>query len=185
MTEDEDAAEPAAVQPPDSGIDLARSLLAAARAQAASEGPRRLQAQRQAARRRRPRDSHLTRSSPTPDDRDPQLLGSTVERLVTDRGWEMPVAVGGVIGRWAEVVGPEVAAHCQPESFDDSVVTVRAESTAWATQVRMLAPTLVRRLNEELGEGTVTRVTVVGPAGPSWRKGRWRVAGRGPRDTYG
>jgi predicted nucleic acid-binding Zn ribbon protein len=168
-----------------SGIDLARSLLAAARASAAADRPTRTSAQRQAARRRSTREANLTRSGSTPDDRDPQLLGATVERLVTDRGWEVPVAVGGVIGRWADVVGPDVADHCQPESFDDTVVTVRAESTAWATQVRMLAPMLVRRLNEELGDGTVTRVQVLGPSGPSWRKGRWRVAGRGPRDTYG
>jgi predicted nucleic acid-binding Zn ribbon protein len=63
---------------------------------------------------------------------------------------------------------------------------VQADSTAWATQTRMLASTLVRRLNEELGEGTVRVVEVVGPTGPSWKRGRFSVrGGRGPRDTYG
>jgi predicted nucleic acid-binding Zn ribbon protein len=62
---------------------------------------------------------------------------------------------------------------------------VVADTTAWATQLRLLAPALVRRLNEELGAGTVTRVRVRGPAAPSWRKGGLRVIGRGPRDTYG
>ena len=62
---------------------------------------------------------------------------------------------------------------------------MRADSTAWATQVRLLAPTLLRRLAEELGEGVVERVAVGGPVGPSWRKGLRRVPGRGPRDTYG
>ena len=60
-----------------------------------------------------------------------------------------------------------------------------ADSTAWATQVRLLAPQLVRRLNAELGDGTVRRVKVRGPAPPRQR-GAWRVpGGRGPRDTYG
>ena len=178
-------AEPAA-EVAGSGIDLARSLLAAARTRAQAQGRRPASAgEREVLRRRRTRQANLTRSGSTPDDRDPQLLGATVERLVTDRGWELPVAVGGVLGRWAEVVGHDLAAHCRPEAFDDGVVTLRAESTAWATQVRMLAPTVVRRLNEELGDGTVNRVLVLGPAAPSWRKGRWRVAGRGPRDTYG
>jgi len=171
---------------PSSGIDLARALLAAARAQARATGRRPTSAaESEATRRRRTRRANLARSGSGPDDRDPQPLGSTVERLVVDRGWELPVAVGGVLGRWAEVVGPDLSAHCHPESYDDGIVTVRTESTAWATQVRMLAPTLVRRLNEELGDGTVTRVVVLGPSAPSWRKGRWRVAGRGPRDTYG
>ncbi|MGH8829262.1 MAG: DUF721 domain-containing protein, partial [Jiangellaceae bacterium] len=64
-------------------------------------------------------------------------------------------------------------------------LTVRADSTAWATQVRMLAGNLVRRLNQEIGDGTVTRVNVLAPQSPSWRKGRRSVPGRGPRDTYG
>lgn len=91
-----------------------------------------------------------------------------------------------MIGRWAAVVGPEVAAHCLPEGFEDGVLTVRADSTAWATQVRLLVPALLRRMAEEVGEGTVRTVVVRGPSAPSWRRGA-RVApgSQGPRDTYG
>lgn len=160
--------------------DLARSLLARVRAGSRSQptpAGRRLRAV--------PRQPADRRSGAAADDRDPQLIGPLVDALVEQRGWEVPVAVGGVEGRWSAVVGPELAAHCQPESYDDGLLTVRADSTAWATQLRLLAPTLVARLNADLGDGTVTRVTVLGPAGPSWRKGRFRVKGRGPRDTYG
>ena len=63
---------------------------------------------------------------------------------------------------------------------------VRTDSTAWATQLRLLAPTVVRRLNEELGHGTVALIEVAGPHLPSWKKGPRSVRdGRGPRDTYG
>ena len=42
------------------------------------------------------------------------------------------------------------------------------------------------RLAEEVGEGTVAELRVVGPGAPSWSRGRRRVQdGRGPRDTYG
>jgi predicted nucleic acid-binding Zn ribbon protein len=119
------------------------------------------------------------------DDRDPQALGAGLERLVAERGWQVDLAVGGVMGRWPRVVGTEVAVHCAPESFDDGVLTVRADSTAWATQVRLLVPTLLRRLAEELGEGVVQQVQVRGPAAPTWRRGRRTVRGQGPRDTYG
>jgi predicted nucleic acid-binding Zn ribbon protein len=112
-------------------------------------------------------------------------LGRSVQRLVAERGWETEVAVGGVIGRWDLIVGPEVAAHCAPESYAEAVLTVRADSSAWATVVRQLAPTLVARLNEECGDGAVARVNVLGPGRPSWRKGALHVRGRGPRDTYG
>jgi predicted nucleic acid-binding Zn ribbon protein len=125
-------------------------------------------------------------SSARADDRDPQLLTNTLGRLMREQGWEVDVAVHGVMARWPSIVGPEMASHCQPESYTDTELTVRTDSTAWATQVRLLAPDLVRRLNAELGDGTVTRVKVEGPNAPSWRKGPRTVrGGRGPRDTYG
>jgi predicted nucleic acid-binding Zn ribbon protein len=89
------------------------------------------------------------------------------------------------MGRWAAIVGPQIAEHSTPVSFADGELVVAAASTAWATQLRMLAPTLVRQLAAELGDGTVTRVSVLGPSTPSWKRGALRVKGRGPRDTYG
>jgi predicted nucleic acid-binding Zn ribbon protein len=105
--------------------------------------------------------------------------------LVAERGWQVDVAVGGVLGRWTTVVGSQVAEHCAPESFTDGVLMVRADSTAWATQVRLLVPMLLGRLGAELGDGVVTKVQVRGPGSPTWRRGRRSVSGRGPRDTYG
>ena len=93
----------------------------------------------------------------------------------------------GVFGRWAELVGDEVARalHARSRSPTGKLV-VRTDSTAWATQLRLLAPTVVRRLNEELGHGTVTVIEVLGPHLPTWKKGPRSVRdGRGPRDTYG
>jgi predicted nucleic acid-binding Zn ribbon protein len=161
------------------GSDLARDLLARARIGAGAGGADR----RARGGRRSPAADR--RSAAGPDARDPQLIGPLVDDLVAEQGWQGSVAAGGVEGRWDEIVGPEVAAHCRPEGCQEGILTVRAESTAWATQVRLLAPTLVARLNADLGDGTVLRVAVLGPDAPSWSKGRYRVKGRGPRDTYG
>jgi predicted nucleic acid-binding Zn ribbon protein len=90
------------------------------------------------------------------------------------------------MGRWDEIVGPGVAAHCRPETFTEGVLTVRADSTAWATQMRLLVPALMSRLADEVGEQTVTKVVVRGPSGPSWRRGGRVAPGSvGRRDTYG
>jgi predicted nucleic acid-binding Zn ribbon protein len=160
----------------DDGLDLARRT---ARSVAGSGAlPRR------APKRRRPGTSG---GRPAPgDDRDPQLLDSTLSRLVSDHGWALDLRVRGVFARWPEIVGAEVAAHTAPETFTDGRLVVRTDSTAWATQLRLLAPQLVQRLNEDLGAGTVTLIEVLGPHLPTWRKGpRSTRDGRGPRDTYG
>jgi predicted nucleic acid-binding Zn ribbon protein len=137
-------------------------------------------------RRRRPADQ--PQGTPTgsgPDARDPMLIGEQLEKFVADRGWEVDVAVGSVIGRWPQLVGPDIAEHVQPVSFENGILTLRAVSTAWATQMRLLTSVLLGRLEEEVGAGTVTEVVVTGPSGPTWAKGRRRAPGRGPRDTYG
>jgi predicted nucleic acid-binding Zn ribbon protein len=121
-----------------------------------------------------------------PQRADPQPLSRAMDNLIANEGWTLAAATGSVFGRWAQIVGPDLAGHTTPESLTNGELTVSADSTAWATQLRLLAGQLVRRLNAELGEGTVQRVKVRGPA-TGWRKpGEWRVrGGRGPRDTYG
>lgn len=160
----------------------AREALSRARAAAVGRGLRPGQYGRV---RRRRVSGDPTPSGTGRDDRDPQPFGAGLDRLVCDRGWAVDVAVGGVMGRWGQVVGATVAEHCTPETFDDGVLVVRAESTAWATQVKLLAPTVLRLLAEQLGEGVVQRIQVKGPVAPTWSRGALTVRGRGPRDTYG
>ncbi len=117
--------------------------------------------------------------------RDPVTMASSLDRLFADRGWSRSLSVAGVIGRWRAVVGDQLADHCQPETFEEGALVVRADSTAWAMQVRLLLPQLSRRLDEEIGEGVVESITVLGPGGPTWKRGPRSVPGRGPRDTYG
>ncbi|MEO6512912.1 MAG: DciA family protein [Nocardioides sp.] len=162
------------------GLELAKDL---ARSTARSSSSKRVRRGRSAPDRR---TGPAKASGAFPDERDPQLLDVTVNRLVDDHGWDVDLRVAGVFARWAELVGEEVAAHVTPESFSDGVLGVRTDSTAWAAQLKYLAPQLVKRLNAELGDGTVTLVEIAGPHLPSWKKGPRSVRdGRGPRDTYG
>jgi len=116
--------------------------------------------------------------------RDPMLLGDTAAGLLAERGWTEDVAVGSVIGRWREVVGEQIAEHCSPESFEHGRLTIRTDSTAWATNLRLLLPELMTRLAADLGDGVVEDVVVLAPVGPSFKKGPRSVRGRGPRDTW-
>jgi predicted nucleic acid-binding Zn ribbon protein len=106
-------------------------------------------------------------------------------RLVKARGWQRPAAEATIFGQWERVVGAEVAAHSRPVKLENGELTIEAESTAWAAQLRLLAGRLVGRIAADVGRGVVTKLHIHGPAAPSWDKGIRRVRGRGPRDTYG
>lgn len=120
------------------------------------------------------------------DLRDPALLGETLKTLVRSRGWSAPVAVGSVISRWDQLVGEAIAEHCRPSSFEDGIVQVNCDSTAWATNLKLMKSTIMEVFDQELGKGIVTDIDIRGPQAPNWRRGRYSVrGGRGPRDTYG
>ncbi|MET7861255.1 DciA family protein [Streptomyces sp. NPDC005318] len=172
-----------AKQPEASGVDLARVALRAAKEQARARGAA-------AQQKKQARRGGGLRSGARADGRDPLPLGAAINRLITERGWETPAAVGGVMGRWPQIVGEDLAKHCVPlrydEDPDERVLTVQCDSTAWATQLRLLAPQLVARLNADLGHGTVKLIKVLGPGGPQRRFGPLRAPGStGPGDTYG
>jgi predicted nucleic acid-binding Zn ribbon protein len=172
----------AAAQPgePVAGPDLVRAALASARAAARAKGvvpgtPAR----------RSPRRPPAVRSGAGPDARDPLPFGAAIARVVAERGWQESTAAGRVLGDWSRLVGPEIADHCRPTGLVDGELVLVAESSAWATQLRLLTRTLQARLTAQVGEGVVTSVVVRGPTTPDWRRGPRRVRGRGPRDTYG
>jgi len=161
-----------------SGKDLAQSALAGA--QGISRTGR---STRNGRRRDRRRQSGY--SGAGPDERDPQPIGQVASGLFEERGWKRPVAEARVFADWATLVGPEIASRCKPVSLRDGELRLAAESTAWATQLRLLSGTVLAKLVAHLGPDVVTRLHISGPTGPSWKRGAWSVRGRGPRDTYG
>jgi predicted nucleic acid-binding Zn ribbon protein len=162
----DDQRDPQPVDKPKSGIELAREALAQAKADAKQRGAQPGQGRKK---KRRSARGGAGRGG------DPTAFGPAIRELLAARGWEERAAVGGVFGRWPQIVGPELAEHTTPQTFEDGVLVIAADSTSWATQVRLLAANLVKRLNEDLGHGTVRRVKVVGPSSGPRGGGRLRV----------
>jgi predicted nucleic acid-binding Zn ribbon protein len=155
--------------------DAARRLLA--RARRAKPAPPRRQ------RRSTPVDQPW--SGAGPDSRDPAALGAAVNDLVAERDWTRTLTAAGLLPRWEQIVGANIAAHCRPERLEGGELSCIAESTAWATQLRLMTPQVLSRIAAEVGPDIVSRLRVRGPTAPDWRHGPLRVTGRGPRDTYG
>ena len=164
--------------------EIAKRAVEQARSNAKARGstPRSArQAQRDVARKRREAGT----SVPYGSGRDPQAVGPQMKAMFDALGWSEHIDVSSVTARWREVVGDNVAEHCEPREFRDGVLVVQASSTAWATQISMLEGDLRQRLNENVGRSLVKKVTVLAPQQRSWTKGPRSVPGRGPRDTYG
>ena len=159
--------------------DLARSLLAAARRRS-----NRFKREQEKSKTRRNSNERATTESESVEYQGPQQLNESLAELIDERGWRERVKDSDLFLKWSELVGSEVAEHVHPITFSDGVLTVSAESTAWATQLRLIDQSLISALAQ--GGFAVHELRIKGPQAPSWRKGGWSVkGGRGPRDTYG
>jgi predicted nucleic acid-binding Zn ribbon protein len=165
---------------PAAGPDLARALLDQAKARARrvpTEEQRRAAAEARAAKRR---ERGARKGG------DPQSFGAAIDAFLKVRGWQHDARVHAVLSRWADIAGPDIADHCTPVSLRDGELVLTAESTAWATQLRLLAGRIKDRVNADLAAAVVRSVKVNGPSSARRKPGEWRVAGgRGERDTYG
>jgi predicted nucleic acid-binding Zn ribbon protein len=94
------------------------------------------------------------------------------------------LARASVLAQWDDVVGKEVAAHTNADLVDD-VLVISCDSSAWATQLRMLRHDILREIEIRFPDHGIERVDVLGPGVPTEIRGPRSVKWRGPRDTYG
>jgi predicted nucleic acid-binding Zn ribbon protein len=124
-------------------------------------------------------------SAPFGTGRDPRGIDDILEGLTTRLGWTSPLARAELLDSWSELVGAETAVHSDPVAIEDGVLTVRCDSTAWATQLRLMRGQITTSIAQRFPEAGIESIKFDGPNAPSWKKGARSIPGRGPRDTYG
>jgi predicted nucleic acid-binding Zn ribbon protein len=76
------------------------------------------------------------------------------------RGGSTARAVAGVFAEWAELVGPQIAAHAKPVSLVEGRLLVEVDEPGWATQLRYLEADILGRLAPAAGAGAPTSLEV-------------------------
>ena len=126
-----------------------------------------------------------TASVPYGTGRDPKGVADVMDALTAQLGWTSALAQSDLLEGWRELAGEETARHAVPDQIVDGVLVVRCESTAWATQLRMMRSELLARIADRFPDADIESIRFQGPDAPSWKRGPRSIPGRGPRDTYG
>ncbi|TAL41112.1 MAG: DUF721 domain-containing protein [Salinibacterium sp.] len=122
---------------------------------------------------------------PFGEGRDPHGLGDVIDALSSNLGWNSPLAQSELISSWVDIVGVETAEHSTPAGIENGVLTVQCDSTAWATQLRLMRSQVATTIALRYPDAGIESVRFDGPNAPSWKRGPRSIPGRGPRDTYG
>ena len=119
--------------------------------------------------------------------RDPGSFAALLSREIRRQGWEENVGVRRLMQDWEHLVGPKIAAHTRPVKFDEKnkFLHVQSDSTPWATQLRLIQATILKKIAQELGPDVVVELKIHNPDYGPRQTGRLRVQGRGKRDDYG
>lgn len=83
-------------------------------------------------------------------------LGSWVDRVLGDLGFDAASPLMRVIGCWQALVGPAAAEHCRPTALRGSVLEATADSSAWCNEIQLRRPAILDALRAELGEDAPT-----------------------------
>ena len=94
------------------------------------------------------------------DPPEPRSIKASLDQVARSIGGPDAGSLSGLFGRWADIVGPQLAAHARPLSLSSGELVVAVTEPAWATQLTFLEAELLGRFREALGEGVVERVEV-------------------------
>lgn len=124
-------------------------------------------------------------SQPFDANRDPIKLSVGIDELVGEFNWSTQLSKAELFVSWSNIVGVDVSNACTPVSLENAVLHVDCNSTAWATQMRLMSSQVLAEVNNSYPNLEIREVKFHSPQAPSWKKGNRSVPGRGPRDTYG
>jgi predicted nucleic acid-binding Zn ribbon protein len=94
-----------------------------------------------------------------PRKRRPQKLGDVVSGVLTQAGLSDRVAQAAVIPEWPALVGPQIARVTEPLSVTrQGTLFVAVTTNGWMTELSLMEPELLRRLNERTGRLQIRKI---------------------------
>lgn len=80
----------------------------------------------------------------------PFAIREVLDDWLTRSGLGKRLDVSQVVDRWAEVVGPQIAAVTRAEAVNaEGTLWVRVASSAWANELSLMAPRILGKLNQD------------------------------------
>ena len=92
-----------------------------------------------------------------------EALDHVLARLYRRLGLEGELAGARAVEVWPRVVGPRVASHARAVGFQNGVLRVEVEGSAWMHELSFLKHQVLQAINRELGSRRVRDVRFVVP----------------------
>jgi predicted nucleic acid-binding Zn ribbon protein len=89
----------------------------------------------------------------------PVAVKEALDGYLTRSGLGRRLAQAQVIPEWPRLVGPQIAAVTEPERVTaDGTVFVRVTSSTWMTELHLMMPEIIARVNAGRGAGRIKTI---------------------------
>ena len=86
-------------------------------------------------------------------------VGEALDGYLARSGLTRRLRQAQVIPEWPQLVGPQIAAVTQPESVaPDGTLFVNVTTSAWMTELQLMAPEIMARVNAGRGAGRIRTI---------------------------
>jgi predicted nucleic acid-binding Zn ribbon protein len=91
--------------------------------------------------------------------RTPRKLGDVMNDVLSKSGIADRVAQANVIPEWRTLVGPQIANVTEPLAVTpQGTLFVSVTTNAWMTELSLMEPDLLRRLNQRTGRLSIRKI---------------------------
>ena len=85
-------------------------------------------------------------------------IAEILKRVLGDRKFRQGVHKAEITLRWAEIVGPEIAARTKPVHLSRGRLLIECDHDVWRTELSFLKPEILKRIAEVEGDGVVKEI---------------------------
>lgn len=91
--------------------------------------------------------------------RRPKKISDVMGEMLTSSGISDRIAQASIIPDWPKLVGPQIAKVTEPLSITrQGTLFVAVTTNAWMTELSLMEPELLRRLNERAGRLQIKKI---------------------------
>jgi predicted nucleic acid-binding Zn ribbon protein len=89
----------------------------------------------------------------------PTSIADVMAKMLEQKGMTERIAQVSAMDDWPQMVGAQIASVTEPLSISaDGTLWVRVTTAAWMNELSLLAPTLLKRLNDSPGRQPVKQL---------------------------
>lgn len=87
-------------------------------------------------------------------------LKEVLNQLIELNDWGEKLAFAKIKDNWINLVGNNFAEHIQPKKLKDGILSLKADSSPWRTEMLLRKEQIINQINTFLGQNVIKSIVI-------------------------